>query len=165
MTQHTTIRDFEPEETGRLVEIALAACVPVFSSFRQILGADLFSLVYADWQEEKKEQVLQACRPDSPGTMLVAKRGSTIVGFVGFYADFPRPHMAEIGNNAVHPDLQKQGIAQMMYREVFRRLRKQDTRFVKVATGGDPSHLPARRAYENVVFDIIMPGVEYFRRL
>jgi len=36
---------------------------------------------------------------------------------------------------------------------------------VKVATGADISHLPARKAYEKIGFDIILPGVEYFRRI
>ena len=44
-------------------------------------------------------------------------------------------------------------------------LRAQGIDFVKVFTGGDPAHLPARRAYEKAGFDIALPTVDYFQRL
>ena len=165
MKSNVAIRELHPGDRDRLVDIALAAWSPVFASFREILGAELFALVHPDWQKEKAGQVLSACQPDSPGTILVAQSDAAIAGFVSFYPNVPHPGMAEIGNNAVHPDFQRQGIAQMMYQEVFQRLQAVGIRYVKVRTGGDPSHLPARLAYERVGFDTSLPGVEYFRRL
>ena len=165
MTQKTIIRELESRDSDRLAEIALTAWVPVYASFKQILGAELFALLHPNWQDDKKNQILKVCQPDSPGVVLVAEQGSETVGFVSFFPDAPRKGMAEIGNNAVTPDFQGQGIAQLMYQEVFRRLRAQGIDFVKVITGGDPSHLPARRAYEKVGFDIALPNVQYFRRL
>lgn len=66
---------------------------------------------------------------------------------------------------AADTEFQNQGIAQLMYHEVFSRLRGDGIEYVKVCTGGDPSHAPARTAYEKVGFDIALPGAEYFRRL
>jgi ribosomal protein S18 acetylase RimI-like enzyme len=73
--------------------------------------------------------------------------------------------IGEIGNNAVHPDVQGRGIGPQMYRHALERLRELGMRFVKVGTGGDPAHAPARRAYEKVGFDVQLPGVEYYCRL
>ena len=165
MKPDIVIRELYPEDHDRLVDIALAAWVPIFASFRQILGAELFALVHPHWEEDKAGQIRRVCEPDSPGTVLVAQSGTVVAGFVSFFPDAPRPGMAEIGNNAVHPGFQGQGIAQMMYREVIEQLRAAGMSYIKVCTGGDPSHLPARKAYEKAGFDISLPGVEYFRRL
>ena len=73
--------------------------------------------------------------------------------------------IGEIGNNAVHPDLRGQGIGPRMYQYAFDRLRERGMRYVKVGTGGDPAHAPARRAYEKAGFTIQLPGVEYYREL
>ena len=165
MTQKAIIRHLHPDDIDRLVEIALAAWAPVYESFKNILGEELFALQYPDCLDNKKEQILRVCQTDSPGTVLVAEQKGIIVGFVSFYPNAPKHNMAEIGNNAVHPDFQRQGIAQAMYQEVLRCLREQGIHFAKVFTGGDPSHLPARRAYEKAGFDIALPSVEYFRHL
>lgn len=158
------IRELQPGDDNRLVDIALAAWAPIYESYRQVLGEELFDLMHSDWQERKAKQILSVCRPDEPGMVLVACE-STVAGFVSFYPNIPKTGMAEIGNNAVHPDFQKQGIAKMMYQEVFQRLRAIGIKYVKVRTGGDPFHMPARKAYESVDFKIEVPVVEYYRRL
>ena len=159
------IREVQPGDENRLVEIALAAWVPIYELRRKVLGEELFDLMHADWPKRKEQQILSVCRPDEPGMVLAAYESETIAGFVSYYPDSPKPGMAEIGNNAVHPDFQRQGIAKMMYREVFQRLRTMGIKYVKVRTGGDPSHMPARKAYEGVDFNIELPVVEYFRRI
>ncbi|HJP31851.1 MAG TPA: GNAT family N-acetyltransferase [Candidatus Latescibacteria bacterium] len=164
-TPITTIRELAAGDIARLVEIALAAWEPVFDSFEQILGSELFELTRPGCRESKAEQIRAACQLDAPGHVLVAQRGSTIAGFVSFYPDVPVPGVGEIGNNAVHPEFQRQGLAGMMYEEVFRRLKVLGIRYAKVRTGGDASHLPARTAYERVGFDISLPAVDYYREL
>ena len=81
------------------MEIALAAWEPVFDSFEQILGSELFELTRPGCRESKAEQIRAACQLDAPGHVLVAQRGSTIAGFVSFYPDVPVPGVGEIGNN------------------------------------------------------------------
>jgi ribosomal protein S18 acetylase RimI-like enzyme len=159
------IRDLQPGDESRLVDIALAAWTPIYESYRKSLGEELYDLMHSDWQKRKAKQILSVCRPDEPGMVLAAYERVTVAGFVSFYPNAPKAGVAEIGNNAVHPDFQRQGIAKMMYREVFQRLRTLGIKYVKVRTGGDPSHMPARKAYEGVDFNIELPVVEYYRRL
>ena len=159
------IREVQPGDENRLVDIALAAWAPIYELRRKVLGEELFDLMHSDWPKRKEQQILSVCRPDEPGMVLVAYENATVAGFVSFYPNSPKTGVAEIGNNAVHPDFQRQGIAKMMYREVFQRLRMMGIKYVKVRTGGDPSHMPARKAYEGVEFNIELPVVEYFRRL
>ena len=37
--------------------------------------------------------------------------------------------------------------------------------YVRVLTGDDPAHAPARRAYEKVGFERHMPRITYWRKL
>ena len=164
MADKLIVREVRPGDVPAVVEIALAAWEPVFESFREILGDDLFAAVHAAPRKEKARQVRAACAGADGALVCVAELDGRVVGFACFYPSV-RPGMGEIGNNAVHPDYQGLGIAGRMYRHAFRRLRHLGMRFVKVSTGGDESHAPARRAYEKAGFDVDLPGVTYYRRL
>jgi ribosomal protein S18 acetylase RimI-like enzyme len=158
------IRELEAADVERAVEIALAAWTPIFAFYRQAMGEELFAAAFPDWQADKAGQVRAACAPQSGAMVYVAEKGGIVAGFVTFYAD-QTSSIGEIGNNAVHPDFQGQGIGPQMYERVFDRLRALEMRVVRVSTGGDPAHAPARRAYEKAGFAVGLPGVEYYRFL
>lgn len=164
MSESVEIRELCAGDTERLVEIALAAWAPIYASFREMLGEELFTRMHPDWHASKGDQIRSACE-DSRGGVLVAHVDHAIVGFVTYFPGVPKAGMATIGNNAVDPACQGRGIGSQMYEEVFRRLREQGIDAVKVGTGGDASHAPARAAYEKVGFDIAVPHVDYWRRL
>jgi ribosomal protein S18 acetylase RimI-like enzyme len=153
-----------------VVAIAVAAWKPILAFYQSTLGDDLFAAAHPDWRKEKARQVRQACSPGSPTIVIVAEmRGSAqgavrVVGFCTCYAN-STTGIGEIGNNAVHPDWQDRGIAQRLYESAFERLRERGMRYVKVGTGGDPAHAPARRAYQKAGFDVALPAVEYYRKL
>ncbi|MBM3187116.1 MAG: GNAT family N-acetyltransferase [Chloroflexi bacterium] len=158
------IRDLRPEDVERLVEIAVAAWAPIFAYFRETMGEELLRTAFPSWQEDKAGQVRRACQPASGAGVGVAHIGDEVVGFVTFYSNVQKG-IGEIGNNAVHPDWQGLGISLRMYEHAFTHLRQQGMRYVKVETGGDPAHAPARRAYEKAGFDIALPTVVYYRAL
>ena len=164
MPSDFTIRDLRPADVEAAVEIALAAWAPIFASFRRIMGDDLFTALHPDCQKRKARQVRSACDPGDRASVSVAEKDDRIVGFITFYTN-DATRVGEIGNNAVHPDFQGQGIGTRMYRHVFEKMREAGMRFVKVSTGGDPSHAPARRAYEKAGFSIKVPSVDYYRAL
>jgi len=164
MAKDVVIRDLEPSDVEAIVEIAVAAWEPIFASFRQILGDELFAARCPDWREDKARQVRTACEPGSRARVCVAERDGRIVGFITFYPN-EISCIGEIGNNAVHPDFQGQGIGTRMYEHVFERFRALGMRFARVHTGLDPSHAPARRAYEKAGFSIQLPMVDYYRKL
>ncbi len=94
----------------------------------------------------------------------VAELNGRVVGFVTFHAD-AASGVGEIDNNAVDPSAQGKGVAQRMYAAAFDEMRALGIRIVKVTTGGDPAHAPARRAYERAGFDVQLPSVTYYRQL
>lgn len=164
MSDDLVLRELRQGDLPRLLEIAVAAWRPIFASFRQAYGDELFEMLHPDWEEAKRRQIRSACEPDNPAGVFVAEAGGVVVGFITFAWEAGRG-IAEIGNNAVHPDFQGRGIGPRMYAFVFERLRERGVRFVKVTTGGDPSHAPARRAYEKAGFATSWPWVDYWRKL
>lgn len=158
------IRDLKSTDVEVIAEIAVAAWTPIFAFYRQTLGEELFEAACPNWQEEKARQVRLACDPQNRAMVCVAEKEGQVVGFITFYAN-DASRIGEIGNNAVHPDFQGMGIGTRMYQHIFDRLGRLGMRFVKVSTGGDPSHAPARRAYEKAGFSIQLPSVEYYRKL
>lgn len=163
MDNEIQIRDLAPGDVDAIVAIALAAWEPIFRYYRQEMGEDLFQTAFPDWQADKARQVETACRPGSRARVCVAEQGGEVVGFATYYTN--DSGVGEIGNNAVRPDRQGQGIGSQMYSYIFGRLRELGMRYVKVSTGGDPAHAPARGAYRKAGFEIALPGVDYYRAL
>jgi ribosomal protein S18 acetylase RimI-like enzyme len=163
MVEGLVMRDVRAEDVDTMVGIAVAAWAPVFACWRELMGEELFAAVNPNWEAEKARQVRDACTADWC-TVCVAELGGRVVGFITWSAN-GQSGVGEIGNNAVAPEFQGQGIGPTMYGHVFDRMRELGMRFVKVCTGGDSAHAPARRAYEKSGFSICLPGVEYYRRL
>jgi GNAT superfamily N-acetyltransferase len=161
VSDQVVIRELLPGEVDRVVAIALAAWEPIFASYRKLMGEALFAITHPDWRAEKGTQIRRAC--EQPERVLVAEVGHSVAGFVTFY--LAGRDVGEIGNNAVHPDYQGRGIAGRLYEEVFARLRAAGRKVVKVGTGLDPGHTPARRAYEKAGFSVALPGVTYWKEL
>lgn len=164
------VHPLSPADVEDVVAIAVAAWQPIFAFYRRTMGDDLFATAHPDWRQEKARQVRRACLPGSSALVAVAElladgeQPARVVGFVTCYAN-SETGIGEIGNNAVHPAWQGEGIAPRLYEWAFERMRERGMRYVKVSTGGDPAHAPARRAYQKAGFDIALSAVEYYREL
>jgi GNAT superfamily N-acetyltransferase len=73
--------------------------------------------------------------------------------------------IGEIGLNAVHPAHAGQGIGTEMYDYALARMKEAGMTVATVGTGGDPSHAPARRAYEKAGFGPAIPSVYMYKLL
>jgi len=165
MNDTLAIRELrQDDDIDALVQIAVAAWQPIYAFYRQTMGDEMFLFLHPDWPAEKGGQVRRACEPGSTAQVCVAEQAGRVVGFITYYVDTER-RTARIGNNAVHPAWQGNGIGPRMYECVFERLRQRGVQYVQVGTGGDPAHAPARRAYEKAGFDTQLPEVTYFRKL
>ncbi|MGI6083679.1 MAG: GNAT family N-acetyltransferase [Limnochordia bacterium] len=96
--------------------------------------------------------------------VYVADLEDCVVGFVSLKLN-PETGVGETGLNAVHPDYSGRGIGTGMYRFAPERVKEAGMKAAAVATGGDPSHSAARRAYEKAGFDIFIPSVWMCKRL
>jgi GNAT superfamily N-acetyltransferase len=138
----------------------VAAWQPVFESSRDIVGDDLFDLIYTDPDARKREQVANACRDDVPTQVWVAEFEDEITEFITFKMNNDRL-VGEIGNNAVSPDFQGRGIGTQMYEFVLGKMKDAGMNGAIVETGSDDAYARARQAYEKVGFSGAIPSLRY----
>lgn len=158
MAHAIQIRLFEPTDAPVLEVIREAAFAPVFASFREILGEEIYRRAQAHEDAAHSELLASLLREGSGWEVHCAELEGEVVGFVSLQYNADRL-VGEIGLNAVHPDHAGKGIGTAMYEYALERMRAAGMRVATVATGGDPSHAPARRAYVKAGFDVVFPNV------
>lgn len=156
------LRPVLPDEIDAVVTIALAAWKPIYHGYRCTLGPELFAEVFSQWESRKAESIRRACHGEGNYQVFVAEKEDAIVAFICLQTDKNR-RRGVIGNNAVAPSHQGQGIAKKMYEQAISWMRSEGIRSVSVTTGADEAHSPARRAYENAGFSQSIPSVTYHR--
>lgn len=144
--------------------IRATAFAPVFASVRKILGDELYELAQRHEDEAQSDLLRSLVEPDSEWELVVAEDDGAAVGFVSWKLD-QKSKVGEIGLNAVAPERAGCGIGTAMYEFAVERMREGGMRAAGVATGADPSHEPARRAYEKAGFRTSFPSVWLCRKL
>ena len=161
---NVVMRPVRADDPPHLDRVRQAAFAPVFASFRAILGDDIYALAQAREDEAQGELLVALLAPESGWEVYVAEVASTVVGFVSLQLNHDT-QVGEIGLNAVYPDHAGQGVGTAMYAFAIARMKAAGMRVATVATGGDPSHVPARRAYEKAGFTVHIPSVWLCRKL
>lgn len=156
------MRPFRASDRLSIQAIRQKSFRSIFNSFRQLVGDEIFQFQYHDADKRQSEYLDSICAKGAHKEVFVLLRDDAMIGFVGISADKARA-IGEIDLNAIDPDYQGLGGGRFMYDFALARLKKQGMRLVKVGTGGDPSHLPARKAYEKVGFKVGVPGVILFK--
>jgi len=108
--------------------------------------------------EAQKELLKSLFDEDSIWRTWKVNLEEVTVGFVSIRID-KKAKVGEIGLNAVHPKYAKKGIGTQMYDFAVEIMRKEGMKVATVATGEDPSHLSARKAYRKAGFDVEIPSV------
>jgi len=156
------IRPYSENDRQSVLEICLLAFAPIHESFEALLGSELFRLVYSDWKASH-EKYLRSLADTDKDKLFVAEENGVPVGFI-HYEVSPDGLSGKIGLNAVHPAHQRQGVGTLMYDHVLDIMRATGMKYAQVGTGGDSSHIPARRAYEKLGF-VPLPLVQYYKKL
>ncbi|MGH6735223.1 MAG: GNAT family N-acetyltransferase [Methyloceanibacter sp.] len=164
MTSELVIRPFAADDLPRLQEVRAAAFSPIFESFRTIVGEAISARAFDTADADQAALLDGICRPGSTHRVFVALMDSEIVGFVSLTLDQAK-RTGEIGLNAVHPSHARQGIGTQLYAFAISVMRDERMRLATVGTGADPSHAPARRAYEKAGFEVGVPSVFLYKVL
>lgn len=164
MVENCHIRAFEPGDLPKLHEIREAAYKPVFQSFRNIVGEKIAPIAFASAEREQAELLDRICEERSSHDVFVVECSPEVVAFCSVSLDRDSK-IGEIHLNAVHPDFQGKGIGTLMYNFALNRMREAGMSVATVGTGGDPSHAPARRAFEKAGFGPALPAVYLYRSL
>ena len=158
------IRAYAPSDLPTLHAIRAAAFAPVFASFRSIVGPEIAALGLATAEQEQGDLLDTIAKPDSGHSIAIAEITAVPVGFVSWKTDIV-PGIGEITLNAVHPDHAGKGIGTALYNHALAALKAAGMQLATVGTGGDPSHAPARRAYEKAGFSVHLPSIYMYRKL
>jgi len=157
-------RQARPEDEPHLQSIRRAAFAPIFASFRALLGDEIYDLAQRRSDEAQEGLLTSLMTPDPSRSLYVALAGGEIVGFVAVLLDHDTL-LGEVGLNAVDPVHAGKGIGVAMYEFALDLMKRAGMKVATVSTGGDPSHAPARRAYEKAGFDAVIPSVWMCRKL
>lgn len=116
----------DAKELPQLESIRQAAFVPIFASFRSILGDEIYELAQAAEDDAQDELLASAIAPESDWQVYVAEASCTIIGFILIQMD-SGTRVGEIGLNAVRPKQAGQGIGTLMYSFAISRMKIFDT--------------------------------------
>lgn len=156
-------RPFAPEDLPALQVIRAAAFAPVFASLRSIVGERIAALGLAG-AEAEQAILLGTLAATAPGQLIVAMADDSIIGFAAYTID-ASTRIGEIGLNAIDPAFSGCGIGTAMYAFVLDLMTAQGMMLATVGTGGDTSHVAARRAYAKAGFGPGIPTVYLYRAL
>jgi len=157
-SEKTLIRPARFADISAIYDITRLAFEPVaFARIREkFFNAKLGG---KEWHEYKGNEVAEFCKNNIYQT-IVAEVGGDVVGYAT-YLLYPDTGIAEIGNNAVHPDYQGKGIGKLMQQEVNRRMHQEGYNKFQVSTLS--IDLPAQRIYQKLGFTRVAESFWYLR--
>jgi len=158
----TRIRDYRPLDEQPVVELALRAWAPVFSSLEQVFGREIFIRLHGEWRQYQEKAVRDTLADDAT-QVWVAEAARGVVGFVAAKLH-PERQLGEIWMLAIDPDAQGRGIGSALTEVATGWLREAGMTVAMVETGGDPGHARARRVYEKAHYTVL-PAARYFKAL
>ncbi|MDD4181487.1 MAG: GNAT family N-acetyltransferase [Victivallaceae bacterium] len=155
------IRAYATNDLDELVRIGNAAWRNIYESMRNDLGDEIFQIVNPTPNTSKGLQIIEQIK-SHPEWVMICEEQCQVVGFLTYRID---GEIADICNNAVDPECGLKGIGQQMYQAALAYFKDQGIKVVRVTTGLDEGHAPARRAYERAGFSLKRESVTYFMKL
>lgn len=156
------IRPVSEQDRDPLIEMVWLAFEPIFRSFKQMMGDDVFAVVYPDWKKTQREMIENFYK-DEKWNAYVADIDGTAVGLIVYVLNMDLK-IGEVELLMLHPDYQNQGIGAALNDFVLEKMKEGGMAVAVVGTGGDPSHAAARRSYEKAGYTAF-PQVWYYRKL
>ena len=156
-----THRPARPEDEETVVAIAIAEWEAIYQGYRAQLGDETFYAFFPDHHAAKAANIRQNL---ASGTMYVTECEGRIAGFIHYNYD-PSARIGTISNNAVSGEFRGRGIGPRQYELVFGILRELGAVGVRVTTGLDEGHAPARHAYEKAGFSAHTEAITYYKKL
>lgn len=156
------IRPMQADDIDTVKDFTVRAFIPIFESFKHIMGNNVFPHVYPDWKALHRSHVDTFYNNDQ-SHVYVADIEGVPVGLIVYRLD-NESNVGEIEFLVVDPDHQGNNIATELNEFALSKLKDGGMKVASVSTGGDPSHQPARNAYEKVGF-IPLSNIWYFKSL
>ena len=156
-----SIRPATEADAEAVVAIAIAEWEAIYQGYRAQLGDEIFYRFFPDHKAQKASNV---CANLRSGTLYVTEIDGRVAGFIHYVYD-ESSKIGTISNNAVSGEFRGMGIGPRQYEFVFALLRERGAIGVRVTTGLDEGHAPARRAYEKAGFKASTQSITYYKDL
>lgn len=157
------IRRLREDEVEDVVRLSLLAWAPVFASFEQVLGPEIYARLYPDWKASQRAGVEEVCKNSKNVDVFIADIGGEMAGFIAYSLN-TNDRIGEIQLLAVNPEYQSHGVGTDLNKFALTKMKECGMILAVADTGGDPSHAPARRSYEKAGYTA-MPLVRYYKDL
>lgn len=148
----------QKEDIDHLEAIRAIAFQPIFDSFRSILGDTIYEYAQLPEDEAQRDLLKSLFEKNSIWKTWKVNLEEKTIGFISIRMD-ESAKVGEIGLNAIHPNYSNKGIGTQMYNFAVEVMKNAGMKVATVATGGDPSHLSARKAYRKAGFTVEIPSV------
>lgn len=155
------IRPATEADAEAVAAIAVAEWEAIYQGYRAQLGDELFYRFFPDHRAQKEANIRANL---ASGTMYVTEIAGEVAGFIHYVYD-AKSRIGTISNNAVSGRFRGHGIGPRQYEFIFALLRERGAVGVRVTTGLDEGHAPARRAYEKAGFIAHTESITYYKEL
>ena len=162
MGKKMVMRNFLSGDLEQVMDIANAAWQPIRKMSRDALGDTISDLLNPAGDAKSKGLQIKDQIDSGQYDIAVCEHDGQIVGFITWRIE---GSIGEISNNAARPNTGIKGIGQTMYRFVLEKFRQAGVKAVKVTTGLDQAHAPARRAYERAGFKKHLDSTTYYMEI
>ena len=165
MKENMIIRNSTEKDIDAICEIAVQQWSAIYIGYAERLGQELYDLVTKSDPLGRKRAIIAEIAQDYEHCIVTEIDGK-VVAFAHYLIDDVNGNLVgELGNNAVNADYKGRGIAGKQYDVIFEKMKALGCVAVKVHTGLDDGHAPARRAYEKAGFEKNLPSVIYYKKL
>ena len=165
MEEKIVIRNSTEKDVEPICALAVQQWAIIYDEFKSQMGEELYDMFYEGDPLKKKEEDVRANANDFEHCLVTEVDGK-VVAFAHFRTEKINGELVGVlGHNAVNSDYKGRGIAGKQYAAIFEKMKELGCIAVKVQTGLDDAHAPARRAYEKAGFEKNLPNVVYYKKL
>jgi hypothetical protein len=82
MEENVIIRNYSRGDLPEMINLSILAWEPVFKSFNIVLGDEIFSYLYPNWQKSQADGVKYSCKKKQNNIILVAENEGKVVGYI-----------------------------------------------------------------------------------
>ncbi|WP_433214870.1 GNAT family N-acetyltransferase [Microtetraspora malaysiensis] len=159
-----SIRPLSDTDLTAIIALAVDVFGPFHEqSFRPAVGETVFVNQDADWRQDYARQIPHLHAPAEHRQVAVAEVAAEVAGFVAWTAS-PDARNGEITHLVVAAAHRRARLGTALCEHAFAQLRLAGAEVVRIGTGGDDFHAPARRLYESLGCTAF-PLVTYYRLL
>lgn len=157
------IRPATQADFPELVQMTWLSFEPIFASFKQVMGEEIYNFVFPDWKKTQQTTVETYFANPEKYHSWVAEIEGALTGLLVLVFD-ETTKTGEVEFLMVHPDYQRQGIGVSLNNFALNKMQENRMELVVVGTGGDDGHAAARRAYEKAGYTALL-AVRYYKKL